>query len=188
MSVMMRSLQSPLTAESAFSVVATTRFTVTRGVLVHMSDTFFIICTRLCFKCPTPHGFPGLCLSPLVLCPVSADCAVCADGFAPGVLNSCHECSGQSRRSAVTLATAGLICTVVAIIFLVSHLLQVDEYGSNGNGETALEPRPKWCKTLTTFRNTLVNILPVSAIRIMVVVLQIVTQVGVPRYTMFNYL
>lgn len=132
---------------------------------------------------PAPPPPPPRTFDSLHLC---ADCAVCEDGFAPGVLNSCHECSGESRRSAVVLATFGIILTVVAGAFLVSHLLQVDEYGRDANGETVHEVRPTMCKTLATCRNTLVNVLPLSAVRIAVVVLQIITQVRAPEILLSN--
>lgn len=71
---------------------------------------------------------------------------------------------------------------VVLVAFLVvSDLLQVVKDGAK---ETRAEPRRWWQGRLSSLHKFLVNAIPMSAIRIMVVVLQIVVQVRATRDTL----
>ena len=52
--------------------------------------------------------------------PFVADCAVCDEGFAPGIAYSCRECTGAITISAVGLAVA--VCLVVLLFLSLIHI------------------------------------------------------------------
>lgn len=102
-------------------------------------------------------------------CPYSfcADCAVCADGYARGVLSSCHECSTETRRWVVALATAVLALAILVVIMVVARTIR-RERGEGSNG----------CSRIyMCCHKFLARGIPLSAIKIVVVVVQIITQV-----------
>lgn len=103
-----------------------------------------------------------------------ADCAVCSDNFALGVSNRCHKCSGDKRILAVGIATAMLALVVFVATMVVSDLLRV---GADGTEKAQDEERVGWHRRLLSCHRILVKTLPLSAIRIVVVVVQIITQV-----------
>ena len=108
--------------------------------------------------------------------PLTTDCAVCAEGYAPGANNHCHKCSEESRGRAVGLATTFFVGALCVTLLAASYLLQPEE---DVNVEEGNETRCLWWRKLSTFRNALVTGAPLSAVSIVVVVLQIVTQVCV---------
>lgn len=84
-------------------------------------------------------------------------------------MNLCHECSTENRRWAVGLVTATLILGIFVAVLVVFHILKEAEDGA----ESAC-PQP-----ILSCHNWLQKAVPISAIKIVVVVLQIITQVGV---------
>lgn len=97
------------------------------------------------------------------------DCAVCDDGYAPGVMNRCHECSEKNRRWSAGLAAAAAVVVLIVTIIVVSNVLRDSEDEPTSACPRMVRSSLKW----------LVKGLPLSAIKIVVVVLQIITQVGV---------
>lgn len=75
---------------------------------------------------------------------------------------------------AVGLSTAVLVLVLFVVWLVVSDLLLVE---SGGADETPSEPRRWWQEKQSNLREILVKAVPMSAIRIVVVVLQIVVQV-----------
>lgn len=103
-----------------------------------------------------------------------ADCAVCTQGFAPGVAYSCRECSASSKKLA-----AGLSAVVGIVVCLVAALISW-RMGSVVNERTAEDvavarssrgPGRCFCPNLH------MRMLPLSAIKIVVTVWQIIYQV-----------
>ena len=117
------------------------------------------------------NGLFNCCLSPTGV----ADCAVCAEGFAPGIAYSCRECSGGVTTSAVALL-AGLVIAVFLLAALVLvHLGSVVRYN---NGKMA---QSSWKQKCSSCRASLVQMIPFTAIKIVVTVWQIISQVCPPR-------
>ena len=77
---------------------------------------------------PIPHP-----QSPLV-----ADCAVCDEGFAPGIAYSCRECTGAITISAVGLAVAVCLVVLLFTVMLVYRLGSV----AHDRTEEAMEISP----------------------------------------------
>lgn len=114
-----------------------------------------------------PHSTP---LSPLSV----PDCAVCAEGFAPGVAYSCRECSGDTRRSAVGITIAVALTALLVAALLFGHLGHVVHDEAGEEREAA---RGVWGKKWWSCLFSLGNMLPLTAIKIVVTVWQILYQV-----------
>lgn len=107
-----------------------------------------------------------------------ADCAECAEGYAPGVGYSCHECLRAGRRWGVGLAVGVAVLVVVSLV--VADLVRVVDYTAHEDKDTVeeeedpntLERASAFC--VYFFRRTL----PCQAIKIVIVVWQITEQVG----------
>ena len=62
-------------------------------------------------------------LNTYFLFPLAApDCAVCDQGFAPGIAYSCRKCSGDTTRLAVRLAVSVAVALLILACLLVSYL------------------------------------------------------------------
>ena len=107
-------------------------------------------------------------------CSHHADCAVCAEGYAPGSSSRCHKCSGENKGMAVGFSTTILALALIVALVVVSDLLQIE---GDRAVETQNEPQNCLHGNLSHLRKFLVKAIPMSAIRIVVVVLQIVVQV-----------
>jgi len=107
--------------------------------------------------------------------PFVADCAVCSEGFAPGIAYSCRECTGAITISAVGLAVA--VCLTV-LLFTALLILRLGSVAHDRTEEGMGIDRTFWnkCWSCGAF---LVNMLPSVAIKIVVTVWQIVCQVQV---------
>ena len=101
---------------------------------------------------------------------VVTDCAVCAKGFAPGISYSCRECSRSITGSVVAL---GLVVFLLAA-FLLYHLGSVAHDGAQEGMDMA--PR-SWKPKRWFCRVSSVKIVPRTAIKIVVTVWQIISQV-----------
>lgn len=105
-----------------------------------------------------------------------ADCAVCEDGFAPGIAYACRECSGGITRSAVGLTIAlGLAGLLVAaqLFYYLGRVMSNDL--DEGTEEVARNKG--WGQKFSACSSLLVNMLPLTAIKIVVTVWQIISQV-----------
>lgn len=100
----------------------------------------------------------------------AADCAVCAKGFAPGISYSCRECSRDITRSAVGLA----LVVGLAVLLFAGALLT---YLGKGVHDGAEGDRCLWNRKCRSCRDSLGNMLPMRAIKIVVTVWQIISQV-----------
>lgn len=104
------------------------------------------------------------------------DCAVCTDGYAAGSSYSCTKCSGAIGRSASWLAAVILVVAVLIAIAAVAYLVGMVGEGGDGDrdeGGARLSLARKW----SSCRAVIVKALPLTGIKTVVVVWQIVTQV-----------
>ena len=109
-------------------------------------------------------------------CPTGvADCAVCAEGFAPGMAYSCRECSGGVTISAVALMAAIVVAMLLLTTFVFLHL------GSVVPDENAEVVQSSWKRKCSSCRASIAQIVPFTAIKIVVTVWQIISQVCPPR-------
>lgn len=108
-------------------------------------------------------------LSSFTTQPSHADCAVCADDYSPGTLGRCHTCSTEHRGLATGLAIGVLASAVLVAVWLVPRLVR----------RTEGEERTRRWRTLTSSCTFASKALPLPAIKIVVVVFQIITQVCV---------
>lgn len=104
-----------------------------------------------------------------------ADCAVCNEGYAPGSGRRCHACSEENAGFALGVSTTVLLLVVFVVVSVVSYLLQMV---GDGPHDALDQPRRWWRGKRCFVRRPLVESLPLSTIRIVVVVLQIVIQVS----------
>lgn len=146
----------------------------------------------------------ALLLPSSTLSPLPQDCAVCLHGYAPGYHHTCKSCIGGSKRRAVAGITVVLCIAALALSFAVANLVSVvkptpirtlqsaddsaasrleasdTEEGAmetpgEGNPKTRLSNRVK--ETLGVWQHRVVKRFPLTVVKIIVVVWQIVTQV-----------
>ena len=100
----------------------------------------------------------------------SKDCAACAEGYVSGYQYSCHSCQGSDKWTAIGGAVVVLVVVMFVVVFGVSSLVGViDRPISERSG--------KWERRISNFRNGLVRAIPLTAIKIVLVSWQIITQV-----------
>lgn len=105
----------------------------------------------------------------------AADCAVCEEHYAPGLGRRCQECSEHSTESTWALsALAVLLVGSVTVMFILYLVQNVDDEARREQSQA----RRWWKEKLTRVREFIAKVVPLSAIRIVVVVAQIVVQVG----------
>ena len=105
------------------------------------------------------------------------DCALCADGMAQEVMRSCHKCSGKSARSGVCVLVVLLTLVIILVVSVTSHLLEEINPEDDHANEEEHKARPRKHRLLLSGRNLLAKVFPNSAIRTVVVVLEIISQV-----------
>lgn len=118
-----------------------------------------------------PYLCPSFRISVSSLC--GSDCAVCAPNFTSGFFYSCHTCTERSKM--VTFGLGTTVATVLlSIIWMVVHELvrKVDGGSEEQNGTTG-----KWLRRRQSCLALLSKIFPRTAVKIVVVVWQITTQV-----------
>ena len=103
-----------------------------------------------------------------------ADCAVCAEGFAPGIAYRCRECSGGVTISAMALVAAIFIALLLLITIVLVHL------GSVVSDESVEMGQSSWMRKCLSCRASIAQFLPFTAIKIVVTVWQIISQVCPP--------
>lgn len=102
-------------------------------------------------------------------------CAVCSESYAPGFAFTCQKCHGVDERSiwglTVVLFAGPLILAAVGF----SHLWSVINVGGHEEAESA---DSIWRQRRRSCRTYLVRMLPLSEVKIIVTVWQIITQVS----------
>ena len=103
-----------------------------------------------------------------------ADCAVCAEHFSARIGYSCGECDERTKRPAV-----GLVVTALVVVVLVAALALKDlQSGLKDDTREEINVRERFtARKFTIFLSSLMKVLPLTAIKIVVVVWQIVSQV-----------
>lgn len=109
---------------------------------------------------------------------VGADCAVCADGYARGTSYSCHRCSHESVQSAVGIMVVVSSAILLIAAILISHMWSVVHEKDEGE-EKREEERSgsSWGRKFQNCRAMVVRVVPLTAIKIVITVWQIVYQV-----------
>ena len=103
-----------------------------------------------------------------------ADCAVCMEDYVAGSSNRCNKCSDENQGLTVGIPTIVLFLTLLATILVASYLLEVVRDGPAVEG---VQPQHSWRGNVRRSRAFLSKALPLSTIKIVVTVLQIVIQV-----------
>ena len=98
------------------------------------------------------------------------DCAACDEGYASGFQYKCHSCQGSDKWPAIGGAVAVLVVTISAVALILAYLVSVVE-------RPIPERRGKWEIRALNFRDRLVRVIPLTAIKIVLVSWQIITQV-----------
>ena len=119
---------------------------------------------------------PTSCLSLSFVVILSPDCAVCTEGFSPGYAHTCKSCLGDSKRRALAVISAIALLALVAATFLVAKLVSVVETGPP-SGED--KEQSHWQRRCSLWQARMRKTVPLTAVKIVVVVWQIVTQVCV---------
>ena len=103
-----------------------------------------------------------------------SDCAVCTEGFAPGIAYRCRECSKGAKRLAL-----GLSAVVGLAVLLLGALLcwRLGTVDNERKEEHDVVPLSAWEQRRWSCQTLPVKILPLSAIKIVVTVWQIIHQV-----------
>ena len=105
--------------------------------------------------------------------PFVADCAVYDEGFAPGIAYSCRKSTGAITITAVGLAVAVYLASLVFTAMLALRLGSV----ANDRTEEDMEIDPSLLKKCWSCGLSLGDMLPLVAMKIVVTVWQIVPQV-----------
>lgn len=113
---------------------------------------------------------------------------MCADTYAPGLGLSCHQCSGQAGKSAVGVGVGVLIIVLVVVTLILMELVRVvedgrtecttDNDGGRASSSSTQEGTPKFEQGYEYMRAFVGKALPLTSFKTVVVVWQIVTQVG----------
>lgn len=94
------------------------------------------------------------------------DCAVCDEGYAPGMAYSCHQCS--KGRTSLALALAAIVSlAVLAVLVVIGRKLM---FGTAMTPHDARLATSSWCQRIR-------QAIPYQAVKILIMVWQIVTQV-----------
>ena len=105
-----------------------------------------------------------------------ADCAVCAEGFAPGIAYSCRECSRGVTIWAVALMAAFVIASLLLTTVVLVHV------GGGVPDESVEMGQSSRMRKCSSCRASIAQIIPFTAIKIVVTVWQIISQVCPPRF------
>ena len=101
----------------------------------------------------------------------SVDCSDCAEGYGSGFQYSCHSCQGSDKWADIGGAVAVLVVGMVVVSLGVAYLVGVvDRPISERSG--------MWERRVLNVRDGLVRAIPLTAIKIVLVSWQIITQAG----------
>lgn len=106
----------------------------------------------------------------------AADCAVCGNDSAAGYAYSCHKCSGDYAVAATGFGVAVLVAVLLVVAVFVSDLVRVvgDEAREEDDGRGT---RRCWESMFVSCHTVIVKAFPLTAVKTVVVVWQITTQV-----------
>lgn len=99
---------------------------------------------------------------------------MCLDGYAPGTSYSCTRCAGATGQSATSLAVVILVVAVLVAVVVIADLMRVVDERSDVGEDGA---QGVWEHRRSSCHRVLVRAFPITAIKTVVVVWQIVTQV-----------
>lgn len=102
---------------------------------------------------------------------VVSDCSVCQPGYAPVFGQRCRTCDGKGKQTAMAVSAIVLSALVVVVCFIVADLVQVID------PEPTPETKASWRRRLSAWRVRVVKKFPRTAVKIVLVVWQIITQV-----------
>lgn len=111
-------------------------------------------------------------LLPLILCNIAV-CAECATNYVAGLGHGCRICTENDKTVVVIVLAVVLLAVMVIVTFVVADLLQVVQESSTQGGNDLKE---------FNYRSTvhhLMGAIPMSGIKIVVVVWQIISEVSV---------
>ena len=98
------------------------------------------------------------------------DCAACDEGYGSGFQYSCHSCQGSDSWAAIGGTVTVLVVAMFVVVLGVAYLVgDVDRPISERTGT--------WERRVLSFRDGLVRAIPLTAIKIVLVSWQIITQV-----------
>ena len=109
--------------------------------------------------------------APLRIHDSTKDCAVCDEGYGSGFQYSCHSCQRSDKWAAIGGASAVLVIVIFMVALGVTYLVGVVD-------RPIPERRGRWERRLSNFRDGLVRAIPLTAIKIILVSWQIVSQVN----------
>ncbi|CAN0279849.1 unnamed protein product [Ascophyllum nodosum] len=96
-------------------------------------------------------------------------CAACDKGYGSGFQYSCHSCKGSDKWAAIGGAVAVLVVAIFVVALGVTYLVGVED-------RRKPERRGKWGRPLSIFQHGLGRAIPLTAVKIVVVSWQIITQ------------
>ncbi|CAN0183065.1 unnamed protein product [Scytosiphon promiscuus] len=96
-------------------------------------------------------------------------CAVCQEGYAQGYQYICSSCVGENKRTAIGVSVALFFVAMVAVALVIADLVRVDDENSTDTAST-------WGKRLTSYRDRMAHVVPLTSVKIVLVAWQIVTQ------------
>lgn len=103
---------------------------------------------------------------------ITTDCAVCNDNYALGYAHTCRSCGGDNKTRAIGGASVVIVVSLAVVALVISRLVAVVDVSG---GAKALGP---WGRRMAHWRAHLRKTFPLNAVKIVVVVWQIVTQVN----------
>ena len=114
----------------------------------------------------------------VVSCPLlpeqNSDCAVCANGYAPGSNYRCHRCSESTRRAG---AGAAVVMIVASVLLLIVAVWDVKRVAFDGPENEIY--RSGWQRNMSSCIEVMRKAFPLVALKIVLVVWQIITQVRI---------
>ncbi|CAN0245080.1 unnamed protein product [Ascophyllum nodosum] len=96
-------------------------------------------------------------------------CATCDEGYGSGFQYSCHSCQGSAKWAAIGGAIAVLVVVIFVVALGVAYLVGVVDRPTS-------DRRGTWERRFSNFRDGLVRAIPFTAIKIVFVSWQIITQ------------
>ena len=100
----------------------------------------------------------------------SKDCAACDEGYGSGFQYSCSSCQGSHKWAGIGGAVAVSVVAIVVVALGVAYLVGVVD-------RPISERSVMWERRILNFRDGLVRAIPLTAIKIVLVAWQIITQV-----------
>lgn len=103
---------------------------------------------------------------------------MCAEDYVPGIKYSCHKCSERSPGSDVGPMLTTLLVFVAILVVVLSYLLAVVKVDSRAE-RYQNEAQGSWEWAASSTYKFLLKMFPLTSIKVVLVVWQILTQVSV---------